>query len=553
MGRSIVISRRNREVSLILLFLIVAARSDAAIRPLSSGGGPASGGRGDAFVTASISEPSNLIPFLASDSASAEISQLIFNGLVKYDENLKLTGDLAKNWEVSEEGLKIIFHLRRNVLWQDGAPFTAKDVLFTFEKLRDPKVPTPYGAGFEKVKVMRVLDDYTVEVEYSEPFSPGLASWSMGIIPEHLLSKENFISTPFSRHPVGTGPYKLNTWVSGERIVLSANEHYFEGRPNIERYVYRVIPDQGTTFLELQTENLDTAPVTPLQFEKQTQTPFFKKNYVPYHWSGMQYAYLGYNLRNQLFSDKRVRNAIGMAIDKREIIQAVFLGRGRVSTGPFFHESWASDLAVVPGVFDPKKSMKLLKEAGWTDTDGDSFLDKDGRRFSFTIMTNQGNDQRKMTCELIQKRLRDIGIELKIQTVEWNVFLKEFISSRRFDAVLLAWNLTPDPDLYPIFHSSQTGKGQFNFLSYQNREVDGLLEQGRKLFGEEKRAPLYRRIHQILAQEEPCTFLYEPESLTVLHRRFKGVTVTPLGLGYDFIRWFVPRDGQKYKIALTDA
>ncbi len=501
---------------------------------------------GDAFVTASIGEPSNLIPFLASDSASAEVSHLIFNGLVKYDERLKLVGDLAERWEVFENGLKIVFHLRHDVFWQDGEPFTARDVEFTFKKLTDPSVPTPYGSSFEKVKSLTRLDDFTIAVDYSEPFSPGLASWTMGIVPEHLLARENLISTKFARRPVGTGPYKLDQWITGQWIKLSANKHYFDTRPNIDRLVYRIIPDEATIFLELQTENLDTASLTPLQYDRQIQTPFFKKNYTPYQWTGQQYAYLGYNLKHPFFSDKRVRKAIGLAIDKQEIIDATLFGHGKICTGPFLAGGWAFNPTVHPDLFDPQRAKKILREAGWEDRDHDGFIDKNGDKFSFTVLTNQGNGERKMACEIIQKRLRDVGIEMKIQLIEWSVFLKEFIHARRFEAVLLAWNLAVDPDVYSIFHSSRSAPGQFNFVSYQNQEVDALLEEGRKVFDEDKRAPIYRRIHEIITEDEPYTFLYTPEALSVLHNRFQGVTVTPLGIGYDFVRWYVPTSKQKY-------
>ena len=501
---------------------------------------------GDAFVTALTGEPSNLIPFLASDSASAEVSSLIFNGLLKYDAQLKLIGDLAERFEVLENGLKIVFHLRRDVFWQDGERFTAKDVEFTFKKLTDPSVPTPYGSSFEKVKSLNKVDDFTIMVNYFEPFSPGLASWTMGIVPEHLLANENLISTKFARKPVGTGPYKFNEWVTGQWIKLSANENYFDTRPNIDRVVYRIIPDEATIFLELQTENLDTASLTSLQYDRQIQTPFFKKNYTPYQWMGQQYAYLGYNLKHPFFSDKRVRKAIGLAIDKQEIIDATLLGHGKICNGPFLAEGWAFNSKLPQKTFDSELAKKILQEAGWEDRDRDGFIDKNGEKFSFTVLTNQGNGERKMTCEIIQKRLHAIGIEMKIQLVEWSVFLKEFIHPRRFEAVLLAWNLGVDPDVYSIFHSSRTAPGQFNFVSYQNEEVDALLEEGRKVFDQDNRALVYHRVHEIILEEEPYTFLHTPQTLSALHNRFQGVTVTPLGIGYDFIRWYVPLSKQKY-------
>ncbi len=503
---------------------------------------------GDAFVTSSISEPSNLIPFLASDSASHAVTALIFNGLVKYDENLKLIGDLAERWEIQDGGLRILFYLRKNVRWQDGEPFTAEDVKFTYQKLTDPATPTPYGGDFEKVKSLTVVDPYTIEVIYKETFSPGLASWSMGIVPKHLLEKENLLKTDFTRHPIGTGPYRLKKWTTGQSLELWANADYFEGKPPIKRYIYRIIPDQTTSFLELSVGNIDMAALTPLQHQKQTDTLFFTKNYQKFRYPSFGYCYLGYNLKHPFFSDQRVRKALGLAVNKKEIIEASLLGLGKVSTGPFLPGTWAYNPDVPEGVFDPAAARTLLKEAGFIAVGQDGILSRDGKKFSFTVLTNQGNDQRKMACEIIQKRLRDVGVQMDIRTVEWGTFLKEFIDKRNFDAVMLAWQLSYDPDIYDIFHSSKTKQGEFNFIGYKNQEVDALLDEGRREFDETVRAKIYHRIHQILSDDEPYLFLYVPEALPVVHRRFQGVRQAPKGVGFNFIHWYVPKDEQKYKL-----
>ncbi|MBI4432748.1 MAG: peptide-binding protein [Candidatus Omnitrophica bacterium] len=495
---------------------------------------------GDAFVTASIAEPSSLIPLFASDSASAQVSRLIFNGLVKYDKDLNLTGDLAERWEVEEGGFLITFHLRKNVHWQDGQPFTSADVAFTFEKLKDPSTPTPYGGDFEKVESLETPDAYTVRVRYREPFSPGLSSWSMGILPKHLPLR--------SRAPVGTGPYILKKWVSGEYLELHANKDYFEGEPSIARTVYRVIPDEATAFLELQAENIDFLGLSPVQFKRQTDTPFFKSTYVKHSFPAFSYGYIGYNFENPFFSDRRVRKALGLAIHKKEIIDVVLLGRGKVATGPFLPGTSAFNPAVEPSPFDPVQARALLEEAGWRDTDHDGFLDKEGKRFSFTLLTNVGNNERKMACEIIQRRWRDVGIDVRIQVLEWSTLLKEFIDKRRFEAVLLGWQLSPDPDLYAIFHSRKTKPGEFNFVSYKNAEVDRLIEEGRQIFPEEDRAKVYHRLHEILSDEEPYTFLFVPEALFAIHKRFQGVEPGVAGIGHNFIRWHVHEDQKKYKV-----
>ena len=502
---------------------------------------------GDAFVAALSAEPVNVIPFLASDSASASISGLIFNGLVKYDKNLNLIGDLAESWDVLLGGERIIFHLRHGVLWHDGEPFLADDVVFTYQKIVDPATATPYAGAFEKVESVTAIDPYTVQVNYKEPFSPGLASWGMGIVPKHMLENENIRKSNFSRAPVGTGPYLLKKWKSGTQIELTANPAYYEGKPHISRYVCRIIPENATQFLELQGGNLDAMDLSPLQFEKQTDSKKFKQKFEKYVFPSFGYTYLAYNLKDPLFSDVRVRNAIGLLIRKDEIVRVVLKGMGQVATGPFLPGSWAYNSDVKPSAFDPVKAKQLLEDAGWSDHDGDGFLDKDGKRFSFTLLTNQGNDERKMAAEMIQARLGEAGIDMKIQIVEWGTFLKEFIGPRRFQAGILGWSVSRDPDVFDLFHSSKTNPGEFNFTGFSNLQADILLMQGRRIFDTLGRANVYRELHAVLAKEEPYTFLYVPDSLMTVDKRFQGVELSPAGIGHNFIHWHVPESQQKYR------
>ncbi|MEE8359565.1 MAG: peptide-binding protein [Candidatus Omnitrophota bacterium] len=502
---------------------------------------------GDAFVSASIGDARTLVPVLASDSASGSIVGLVFNGLVKYDKDIKLVGDLAKSWEIKNGGLTIIFHLRDNVRWHDGVKFTAEDVKFTYEKLIDPVVPTPYSGDFKKIKRLEIIDDYTIKVVYKEIFSPGLASWGMAIMPEHLLRNEDLLTTDFSRHPIGTGPYRFKRWRSGDRIDLVSNHDYFEHRPYIDRYIYRIIPDPTTMFLELQTESVDSMGLSPLQYKRLTDTSFFKQRFQKFKYPAFGYTYMGYNLKDKRFADKRVRQAINYAVDKEEIIDGVLFGLGRVCTGPFVPESWAYNKDVKATPYDTDKARELLSEAGWIDSDKDGWLDKDGEIFEFTILTNQGNGQRKQTAEIIQRRLKDVGIRVKIRVLEWAVFLKEFIDKRRFEAVLLGWGLSRDPDCYDIWHSSKTKEGEFNFVGYANSDIDWLLEAGRSTFDIEKRKNAYHVIHQILYDEQPYLFLYVGDALPVVHKRFRGVEAAPIGIGYNFIDWYAPKAEQRYR------
>ncbi len=500
---------------------------------------------GDIIVEGSIGDASSLIPLLASDSTSHGIAGLVFNGLVKYDRDIKIIGDLAESWEISPDGLVITFRLRKGVKWHDGQPFTAQDVLYTYRVTVDPKTPTAYAGDFQRVKKAEVIDSHTFRVTYDKPFAPALASWSSAILPRHLLEEKDITKSSLIRHPVGTGPYRFKEWLTGQKIVLISNPDYFEGRPYIDGYIMRIIPDMATMFLELRAGGIDRMGLTPLQYARQTESNIFKNNYNKFRYLSFSYTYLGYNLKNPFFTDKRVRQAISHAIDKNEIINGVLLGLGKEATGPLKPGAWAHNDKVKKYPYDPKKARELLAEAGWRDSNNDGILDKDGQPFAFEIITNQGNEVRAKCAEIIQRRLAEVGISVKIRIIEWAAFVNEFINKRRFDATILGWTIPMDPDMYDVWHSSKTGPGELNFISYKNKELDDLLEKGRTTFDLEKRRKSYHRIQEIMAEEQPYTFLYVPDALPIVQGRFRGIEPAPIGIGHNFIKWFVPKEEQK--------
>ena len=529
-----------------LVFFCLAV---TACSPQTPGGAPAGSGAaepayGDILVEGSIGDASNLIPLLASDSTSHEIAGLVFNGLIKYDKDVKVVGDLAESWEISRDGLVITFHLRKGVRWHDGKPFTAHDVLYTYQVTVDPKTPTAYAGDFLKVKKAEVLDDHTFRATYDRPFAPALMSWSVGILPRHLLEGRDITTSPLGRHPIGTGPYRFKEWVAGQKIVLVSNPDYFEGRPYIDGYILRIIPDTATMFLELRANGIDRMGLTPLQFTRQTENNLFRENYRKYRYLSFAYTYMGYNLKNPLFADKRVRQALAHAVNREEIIDGVLLGLGKPATGPYKPGTWAHNPNVRTYPHDPEKAKALLAEAGWRRTDG-GFLEKDGKPFEFEIITNQGNEIRAKCAEIIQRRLAEIGIRVKIRVIEWAAFVNDFINKRKFDATILGWTIPMEPDLYDVWHSSKTGPQELNFVSFRNDEVDALIVRARETFDQPLRKRCYDRIQEILAEEQPYLFLYVPDALPILHARFRGVEVAPLGIGWNFIRWYVPRAEQK--------
>jgi len=500
---------------------------------------------GDILVRGDIGDASNLIPILASDSASHNIAAMIYNGLVKYDKDMNIVGDLAESWDISADGLIITFKLRKGVRWHDGHPFTAADVLYTYQVTIDPKTPTAYAGDFLKVKKVVVLDDYTFRVIYEKPFAPALISWSNGILPRHLLAGKDITQSSLSRHPVGTGPYKFKEWVAGQKIVLMSNPDYFEGQPYIDGRMTRIIPDTATMFLELRAKNIGIMGLTPLQYTRQTDNNLFKNNFSKYRYLSFAYTYLGYNLKNPLFADKRVRQAISYAINKDEIIRGVLLGLGQPASGPYKPGTWAYNDNVRKYHYNPQKARELLRAAGWTSTKS-GLLHKDGKPFIFEIVTNQGNETRQKCAEIIQRQLKEVGIEVKIRILEWSAFVNDFVNKRRFDAVILGWTIPLDPDAYDVWHSSKTAPEELNFVSYKNPEADDMLEKGRSTFNQKKRKKYYDRFQEILAEDQPYTFLYVPDALVIVNNRFRGIEPAPIGLEHNFIKWYVPQDEQKY-------
>jgi len=500
------------------------------------------------LVRGSIGDASVLLPVLASDSGSFDITGMIYNGLVKYDKDINLVGDMAERWEISEDKLTIRFFLRKDVRFQDGKPFTARDVEYTYKIYVDPKTPTAYATPFLKVKEFRVLDDYTVEVTYGKPYAPALGSWGVGMLPRHLLEGTDITQSPLKRNPIGTGPFRFKEWVTSEKIVVDAYDDYYDGRPYINRVLTRIIPDLATMFLELKAGRIDQMGLTPLQFTRQTETKWFKDNFNKYRYLSFAYTYMGYNLKDWKFQDKLVRQALTTAINRDSIVQGVLLGLGVVSETPYNPDTFWYNPNVKKYPYDPEKAKQMLADAGWKDTDGDGILDKDGKPFAFTIVTNQGNDLRKNAATIIQRDLGKIGIRVSIRVMEWAALIKNFLDKRNFEACVLGWGIGIDPDQTDIWNSEKTAQHQLNFISYSNKEVDELLELGVSTYDRDERKKYYDRFQEIIAEDQPYTFLWVADALQIVNSRIHGIKPAPAGLAYNFDKWYVPKPLQKYHI-----
>jgi peptide/nickel transport system substrate-binding protein len=501
----------------------------------------------DAYVSSGVADARILVPFLADDVTSASICGLVYNGLTKVDKDLNVVPDLAERWEVSEDGLEITFYLRKGVTWHDGTAFTAKDVKFTYDTILSPETACPYISGYADIVSMDIPDDHTIVFRYSRAYAPALLKLGMGIIPEHLFSHKDVRRSVYARAPVGTGPYTFSEWKAGRYIILEANPDYFEHAPLIKRFVYRIIPDQSVQFLELLTGGIDSMDLSPYQFLYRSGTPEFEERIEKYRYLAHSYTYIGYNIKDPIFSDKRVRQALSYAINKKDIIESVLLGEGEPCTGPFLKGSAYYDDTAEAYAYDPMKAAKLLREAGWADLEGKGTLSRDGKEFRVILATNQGSQVREDAATVIQSQWAELGIKAEIQVMAWSAFLDQFINKKNFQAVILGWTIPADPDPFAVWHSDSAGPGGLNFISFSDRQVDELIEKGRREFDVEKRSKIYRQMHRRIAEEAPYTFLFFPYSMPAVQKRVKGIKPAPAGIGYNFIDWYVPEREVKYK------
>ena len=461
----------------------------------------------------------------------------------------------------AEHNPVIVFRLREGVRFQDGHEFDAGDVKFTYESIMDPRNLSPRTADYEPVKTVEVLDRRTVRIVYKRLYSPAFGTWGMGILPEHLLNRKalerearergkdpakfTMRDSRFNRHPFGVGPFKFVEWKSDEFIRLVRNDDYWEGPPNYEEYVFRILPDPLAQEMVFYAGTVDGYAVLPHQVAR------LKKDRKYQNFSGLSfgYTYIGYNMRRPLFKDRRVRRALGMAINVEEMKKYLFYGQAESITGPFVKQTDYYDHTIQPIPYDPEGALRLLGEAGWRRVNGR--LMKDGKPFEFTLITNHGNEVRKAIMIIAQNAWKKLGITVKASTVEWAVFLKKHVNVGNFDALILGWSMGIDPDLYQIWHSSQTGNFQLNFVGYRNPEADDLIIKIRQEYDHKTQAAYAHRLHRIIYGDQPYTFLYVSKWTALLDRKIairengKIRKITPTKTGnymFDFNQWIkLPR------------
>jgi len=473
------------------------------------------------------SSPSRVNPLLATDSASAEIADRLFNGLVKFDKNGQIVGDLADSYHF-ENNTTLIFSLRRGVKWHDGEPFDAHDVVYTYRLLQSPKLLTPYKDSFKHVKSVEALSDLEVKVTYKQAYFKALSIWMMGILPKHLWEKESDpMTSKLNKLPIGTGSYMLTkAFKVNERIVLEANPYYLPHPPYIKTINYHYIGDPATQFITLKAQELDIGSLDPLQVERQLDRRF-ENYYKLIEQASHSYTYMGFNLRKDKFKDKRVREAIAYAINKQELIDLLFFSHGEACHGPFMPKSSVYPADYKSKRYNPKRSQELLKELGYSRSNP----------LQFEVVTNTGNDTRINAAQIIQHQLSQVSIEMSIRTMEWQAFLNTIVMPHNFEAVLMGWSLSFIPDAYSIWHSDGDKQGGFNFIGYHNDSVDKLIINAEKIIDPMKFAKEYQKIFKHIADDTPYIFLYIPNSITAVNKDIKGIEPSLMGIMHNHIEW----------------
>lgn len=496
---------------------------------------------GDSLYISEYQKPSIINPILTIGTISRDLAEVIFDGLIRLDENLEAMPHLVSSWEILDGGLVWRFHLRKGVIFHDGIELTSGDVSFTFKKIKDSRNKGPFFYVFQDLKEVIVKDRYTIDIILSRPNGSFINNLYVGILPKHLLEKEDFLNTDFNYHPIGTGPFRFVSW-KDEEISLEANKSYFLERPYLDKIVVKVYKNQEASWAGIMKGEADCFPyITSENFNILKKVPDLKT----YSYLKPLYYMIAFNLKHEIFRDKIVMRALNYAVDKEEIVREVLKGEGLVSKGPIYPGSWAYDDKLNPYPYNPKRAIELLKEAGWIDRDGDHILDRDGRRFEFTLHINEGDNIKEKAVMMIQDQLLDIGVIMKVKRFDASSL--DFLFQKRFDAHFPELLATADPDLaYRFWHSSQI-EGGLNWSSYKNPEVDRFLDQGRVALDMEERKRIYHRFQEEILDDPPGIFLFWSNYLVGVHKRFKGVKITVAGPFSNIREWYVPKDQQKYR------
>ncbi|HWR40109.1 MAG TPA: peptide ABC transporter substrate-binding protein [Patescibacteria group bacterium] len=538
----------NRLLSLLLTMTIMFAAGCGGVKPEITSSPPADDKpvtlqKGGRLVYGSMQEPDTLNPLFSDLVATAEVSSLIFSGLVKRSANGEWLPDLVRevpttaNGGVSPDGLTVTYRLRSGVPWHDGAPFNAEDVRFTWQLIMNRQAHIASRDGYDKISRIDTPDPYTVVVRFSEVY-PGYLSLFPSILPRHILGvAPDLNKAPFNRNPVGTGPFRFKEWRVAEAVILDANPSYFQGKPLLDGITYKVTPDVAILMNQLKSGDVDiVGNINFAQLEQVRGMNGIKVTVTP----NMLWEHLDFNLDLPLFQDVKVRRAISLGIDRAAITSGLLKNIATPVAGDQALISWAFNPILRVPSRDVEAARALLLEAGWKPG-ADGIFVKDRQKLAFTLMTNANNKIRGLVAQNIAQQLKEIGIAVEVRPVDATAFFDDFLKNRRFEMAMYAWVLGNDPDDYSLWNSRRipgrySPDGQ-NYPGWRNAEVDKLTAQALTATNMEARKQMYYRIQDILAEECPAIPLYFHGNIDAAKKRVVHFQPNPTAAGNLWNAW----------------
>ena len=534
---------------LVVLLLIVAtamASSTAVWAGRKKDGKP----DGGSLSYGEYGRPATLDPVTSNEMISLRLTELIFNGLVGINEKQEIVPELAEKWDCSADGRTYTFFLRKDVTWhpkegEEPKPFTAEDVIFTYKIMMHPKTITPLKVRYEFILAAEKLDDYTVKFTLKRPILNSLAKFSFKVIPKHGPSNPLYLTRNdhFVQSPIGTGPYLLKNITAEREIILSANENYFKGRPHVDKLIAKPFADQNIMTQALMFNAVDMIVLVNPRDLPEIQGD---KRFILQPYNALSYSFFGYNVRNPLLADKRVRKAFTHAVNRQEMLDSFFNGQGTIISGPFAPGSWAYNLDVQPLPFDPEKAKTLLQEAGFSRA-ADGFMQKDGKRLALSLKVpiEKESEAVKRVVLAFKNYLKNVGVDIKVEFKEWQAWKEDVFLEHDFDIVFAIWVFDDSADISSLFHSGEIGSWKNNFGGYSNPEVDGLINESKLTLDHEKRRTINRKLHAILAEENPYTFLWTLTNYAAYHKKVRRVAIHPYKFFSYADDWFIEEKDQK--------
>lgn len=501
--------------------------------------------RGGTYSEGVASNPQYLNPLLSHyNDIDRDLVALLFNGLTTLDERGVVVPDLAERWEAGADNLSYTFFLRPNVRWSDGAPFNADDVIFTVSVMQsDDYQWAPWlSALWKSVKATKV-DEFTVTFTLSQPFAPFLDYTTIGLLPSHLWARypvAELTSAQLNTRPVGTGPWQL-TQIDADHVRLEPNPFFSGPLPYLSGIEFHFYPDTRRVLSAFSRHEINAiAHLYPDDVKSVLKEP--ELNLFSSTLPGYALIYLNLNSSNvPFFGDKAVRQALRAGLNRQQLIDEGLQGQGLIANSPIQPGNWAYDADVAQVSYNPAAARKLLADAGWTDSDADGISDKDGKPLRFVFLTTDAPDQVALG-RLITQQWREIGVGVETQTTSFAGLAADYLSTHNFDAALVTWELSGDPDPYPLWHSTEIESGQ-NYARWNNRDADEAIEAARRTNDQTQRIELYRQFQVVFTDEAPALLLYHPVYTFGVESKVRGVTIGKLNRAADRFRtvseWYI--------------